>query len=97
MWDFWISDSSPGHTEQFKEQLLHLQVRAVAWRFGGCSWRKQNVQVVVHSGLLQLRKSVTSNCLTVGMLVDVVLADSLLFVPDGWLDMILSSSFGNCW
>ena len=57
-----------------------------AWQSGGCSSKEQNVRGVVHSDLLENGKSMTSDCLIVGMYFDVVLADSILFVLEGWLD-----------
>ena len=49
---------------------------AVAWRSDGRSSRKQSVHAVVHSGLLEVEKSKTSNCLRVEMHSGAVLADS---------------------
>jgi hypothetical protein len=51
--DVWISDSSPGNTEQFEEKLFHLQAR-VLWHgdLSNVSLMKQNVHVVVRSDLI---------------------------------------------
>ena len=90
MSNVWVCYSGSCHAEELEEQLLHLQVRVL--RHGNLSnvhRGNQSVHAVVHSGRLELEKSMTSSCQKVGSCSGVEFADLQWFVleelPDMWL------------
>ena len=86
MSNVWVCDSGSGPRGTIASPA---STYAEAWQSVECSSRKQSVHAVVHSGRLELKRSMTSDSLKVENCSGVEFADLQSFVPEGSPDTLL--------